>query len=165
MLADLGVRFTIVRPLPKTYIDGVALHVNRSPMIALTLRYDRIDAFWFTLMHEIAHIVAKHTQIHLDALYDRADEDEDAQEEETHRMARAWLLDSAALADFVKEAGPYFAESRIRRFAASQRRHPGIVLGCLQHDGHVDYKILRRLLVKVSPYLRDWIDAPKGHTG
>ena len=53
---NLGVRFAIVPHLSKTYLDGGALHLDNridQPVIALTLRYGRIDSFWFTLMHEI----------------------------------------------------------------------------------------------------------------
>ena len=43
--------------LPKTYLDGAALLVDReTPTIALTLRYDRLDNFWFVLLHELGHI-------------------------------------------------------------------------------------------------------------
>ena len=51
----------IVEPhLPKTYLDGAAfLTPSGNPVIAMTLRYDRIDNFWFVLMHELAH-VSKH---------------------------------------------------------------------------------------------------------
>ncbi|MHC5829519.1 MAG: HigA family addiction module antitoxin, partial [Nostoc sp.] len=60
LLADLGVHFVIVPHLKKTYLDGAAYYLNDKPIIALTLRYDRIDSFWFTLMHELAHIVLGH---------------------------------------------------------------------------------------------------------
>ncbi|PLZ93728.1 addiction module antidote protein, HigA family, partial [Fischerella thermalis CCMEE 5196] len=68
LLADLGVHFVIVPHLKKTYLDGAAHYLNDKPIIALTLRYDRIDSFWFTLMHELAHIVLGHQGIFLDNL-------------------------------------------------------------------------------------------------
>ena len=43
--------------LPRTHLDGAALRLpNGRPVIGLTLRYDRIDNFWFTVLHELAHI-------------------------------------------------------------------------------------------------------------
>ena len=43
--------------LPKTYLDGAALQLDDGrPVIGLTLRYDRIDNFWFCLLHELAHV-------------------------------------------------------------------------------------------------------------
>jgi HTH-type transcriptional regulator/antitoxin HigA len=57
VLAGAGVRFLIVETLPTTRIDGVCLWLDpESPVIALSLRYDRIDAFWHTLLHECAHV-------------------------------------------------------------------------------------------------------------
>ena len=46
--------------MPSTRIDGVCLWLNAdAPVIALSLRYDRIDAFWHTLLHECAHVKYK----------------------------------------------------------------------------------------------------------
>ena len=57
LLAKNGVPLVIVQHLPKTYLDGAALRLGDGrPVIALTLRYDRIDNFWFCLLHELAHV-------------------------------------------------------------------------------------------------------------
>ncbi|MBU0464142.1 MAG: ImmA/IrrE family metallo-endopeptidase [Proteobacteria bacterium] len=53
-----GIHLIIEPHLPKTYLDGAALLLEDStPVVGLTLRYDRIDNFWFCLLHELAHIV------------------------------------------------------------------------------------------------------------
>ncbi|QLE87612.1 ImmA/IrrE family metallo-endopeptidase [Shewanella sp. Scap07] len=52
-----GIHLIIEPHLPKTYLDGaVCISPDGNPVIALTLRYDRLDSFWFSLMHELAHI-------------------------------------------------------------------------------------------------------------
>ena len=57
VLAELGVSLQIASHLPRTYLDGAAMWVDGGrPVIGLTLRYDRIDNFWFTLLHELAHL-------------------------------------------------------------------------------------------------------------
>ena len=57
LLAKHGIPLVIERHLPKTYLDGVALRLGDGrPVIGLTLRYDRIDNFWFCLLHELAHV-------------------------------------------------------------------------------------------------------------
>jgi len=159
-LLNLGVRFVIVPHLPKTFVDGAVLYLDKSPVVALSLRYDRIDAFWFTLMHELAHIVARHREIHLDVLYgaDNGLANVSGQEQEANNMACDWLVDQEALDEFIEEVKPYFSKSGIERFAQSQHRHPGIVLGQLHHRKAVDYKNLRSLLVKVSPFVGNYID-------
>ncbi|MDR3692747.1 MAG: hypothetical protein P4L46_25425 [Fimbriimonas sp.] len=56
-LAQLGIRLVIVEHLKRTYLDGAAmLMTDGSPVIALTLRYDRIDSFWNNLVHELVHV-------------------------------------------------------------------------------------------------------------
>lgn len=57
ILADAGIRFVIVEALPSTRIDGVSTWLDKnSPVIGLSLRFDRIDTLWHTLFHEIHHI-------------------------------------------------------------------------------------------------------------
>ena len=57
LLAKRGISLVIERQLPKTYLDGVALRLGDGrPVIGLTLRHDRIDSFWFCLLHELAHV-------------------------------------------------------------------------------------------------------------
>src|SRR6202030_2569041 len=52
-----GIHLIILEHLPKTHLDGAALQLaDGTPVIGLTLRYDRIDNFWFCLLHELAHI-------------------------------------------------------------------------------------------------------------
>ena len=56
-LAKHGIPLVIERHLPRTYLDGAALRLGDGrPVVALTLRYDRIDSFWFCLLHELAHV-------------------------------------------------------------------------------------------------------------
>jgi HTH-type transcriptional regulator/antitoxin HigA len=56
-LNQSGIHLIIEPHLPKTYLDGaVCLSATGNPVIALTLRHDRLDNFWFSLMHELAHI-------------------------------------------------------------------------------------------------------------
>lgn len=162
-LARRGVRFVLLRHLPKTDLDGAAFWLEEGPVVALTLRYDRIDSFWFTLMHELAHLAEGRGDAYLDRLEDDGvDEAEPAPpdpcEEAANRLASRWLLAPEAFNDFVARTGPRFSRASIEAFAASQGRHPGIVLGRLQRAGVVPYRNLRGLLVKVSPMLEGHID-------
>ena len=65
-LAEHGIGFEFVPHLPRTHLDGAALRLpDGRPVVAMTLRYDRIDNFWFTLLHELAHV-----RLHLDGFGD-----------------------------------------------------------------------------------------------
>ena len=60
-LQNVGIRLVIVPHFKKTYLDGAALlNKKGEPIIALSLRHDRLDNFWFTLSHELAHLVLGH---------------------------------------------------------------------------------------------------------
>lgn len=56
-LANHGIHLVCLEHLPRTHLDGAALQLaDGTPVIGLTLRYDRLDNFWFCLLHELAHI-------------------------------------------------------------------------------------------------------------
>ena len=56
-LAKKGIVLVIEEHLPGTYLDGAAMMLETgNPVVALTLRYDRLDNFWFVLMHELGHV-------------------------------------------------------------------------------------------------------------
>jgi HTH-type transcriptional regulator/antitoxin HigA len=60
-LQNKGIKLVAVSHFKRTYLDGAALINKRGePIIALSLRYDRLDNFWFTLAHELAHLVLGH---------------------------------------------------------------------------------------------------------
>lgn len=157
LLNTLGIRFVILPALPKTFIDGAVCDVDTTPTIALTLRYDRIDSFWFTLMHELAHLVLGHTALHLDRMDDDTQQCE-AQEVAANEQARGWLINQQALKTFIARVKPYFAKEKVIRFAAEQHVHPGIVVGQLMYNDAVKFNYQRSLLVKVSPFLTPWMD-------
>lgn len=152
ILAEYGIRFLVLRHLGRTYLDGSVLEVSGQPAVVLTLRYDRIDSFWFTLLHELAHIYKAHKGDYLDRDVDHSNGD--ANEDEANQLAAEWLVPSESLSNFKKRSTPYYSSARIEEYAHSIARHPGIVLGQLQKDSTVPYKNLRALLVRVSPSLQ-----------
>jgi HTH-type transcriptional regulator / antitoxin HigA len=159
MLNDLGVRFVIVRHLPRTYIDGAVCDLLApNPIVALTLRYDRVDSFWFTLMHECAHLVLGHKDSHLDNLDDQT-HTATAQEQEANTLAAQCLVNQAELDTFISRTRPFFARNKVIQFARRQHVHPGIVVGQLQRRGELPYTHLRALLDKASPHLARWFDS------
>ena len=97
-LKDHGVTLVIEKHFEKTKLDGAAIMFNKAnPIIGLTLRYDRIDSFWFTLMHELAHI-ALHINKDNDLFYDELDDVKglqlDAMEREADQLASEALVNS-----------------------------------------------------------------------
>ncbi len=153
VLSDAGVRFVVVEPFPGSKIDGVCCWLSKSkPVIGMTLRFDRIDNFWFVLRHEIEHVLQRHgqTAVIVDTELDRAIGEEQQPEEE--RIANVGAADfcvpKTELDDFIARVSPAFSRRCVEGFAATLQVHPGIVVGQLQRRlGR--YDLFRNLLVKV----------------
>ena len=156
VLSAAGIRFLIVEPLPHTKIDGVCFWLDSdSPVIALSVRYDRIDWFWHTLMHEIAHIKNKDgtEALTLDTELVGVDaqpfEDKGEAEKHADLFATNFLVNQAKLDRFVARVHPLYSKLKISAFAYSNEVHPGIVVGQLQHRKKIAYAHSRDLLVKI----------------
>jgi len=159
LLLDAGVHFVIVPHLPKTYLDGATWPFEKKPVIALTARYDRIDSFWFTLMHEIAHIMNRHSGLFLDDLY--SDDPKDDIEKVADSDACKWLIDQEKLNNFIRttsRGSKVISRAAILHFARELKRHPGILVGQLHFRKTLDYRHHRGLLSRFKVLLADWID-------
>ncbi len=144
VLANAGVRFLILEHLPRTGIDGVTFWLDeKSPVIALSLRYGRIDAFWYTLAHELCHVwrrdglrrgqaIVLDTELVRDA---ETAEPELESEKEVDAQAAAFLVQQSELDDFILRTSPLYSKKKIANFAARIKVHPGIVVGQLQFRG------------------------------
>lgn len=157
VLADHGIRLLIIEALPKTAIDGVCFWLDRkSPVIVLSLRYDRIDSFWFTLMHELCHVKNKdglEDPVTVDTLMFGKDaqpfETKTQQEKQADTFASQFLVDQERLLKFIARVRPYYYKARITNFANLMQVHPGLVVGQLQHRKVIDWSHNREMLPKV----------------
>lgn len=144
-LADEGVALVIVPHLKRTYLDGCALftEANRT-VIGMTIRYDRIDYFWFTLMHELAH-AALHastgTTIFLDDL--QFNQSDDPRETESDRLAMEVLIPES----FWKDVALNLEWNRdtAERLAEELEIHPAIVAGRMRFEAK-NYRILSQVV-------------------
>lgn len=150
VLAESGVRFLVVEHLPKTKIDGTCLWLNKqSPVIGLSLRFDRIDWFWHTLGHELGH-VKRRDGFSLDSDLDRrAGDAKPLQEREADKFASGLLIKPEDIDDFCARVRPLYSKKRIEGFAARVGVHPGVVVGQLHHRDEISYSHSREMLVKV----------------
>jgi HTH-type transcriptional regulator / antitoxin HigA len=142
VLSEAGIRFLIVAPLAGSKIDGACFWLSdNEPVVALSFRYDRVDWFWHTLIHELAHV--KHgdgkTVAALDIRLVGAD-------------AVAFLVDQEELSDFIKRT-PVFSRLKLVGFAKRLGVHPGIVVGQLQYRKLVPYTNFRPLLSSVKQFI------------
>jgi len=157
ILSDAGIKFLIVEPLPQSKIDGVTLWIDNSPVIALSLRYDRIDWFWFTLTHELAGHVKNGDGkgdkpiLDVDLLEQQNNANRPQCEIEADKNAASFLIPQNELDDFIARVSPLYSKTRIIGFANKIHVHPGIVVGQLQHSSRneLNYSQHREMLVKV----------------
>ncbi|MCW2482722.1 ImmA/IrrE family metallo-endopeptidase, partial [Candidatus Symbiopectobacterium sp. NZEC135] len=129
-----GICVIIEPPLTGTAIDGAALKdTDGRPIIALTLRQDRLDNFWFTLLHEVVHIW-KHVDSNntfvddLETLKDSADK----MEAEANRIARDTLIPRIVW----KRSSAYLTPSKstIDELSRELRIHPSIIAGRIRRE-------------------------------
>jgi HTH-type transcriptional regulator / antitoxin HigA len=83
-----GVKLVIEPHFPHTKLDGAAILQSGIPIVAITLRHDRIDNYWFTLLHECAHVIKHLSEDNSLILDDFESETDDAKEHEANILAR-----------------------------------------------------------------------------
>ena len=157
ILQKCGIRFLIVEGLPSAKIDGVCFWLSDSaPVIALAMRFDRIDNFWFVLRHELEHARCGHgkTIITIDSDMESGSENGEILEEE--RVANEAAADFCAPAkkmdSFIARKSPLFSERDLLGFSKIHKTHPGLATGQI-HARTERYELFRKHLVKVSPYV------------
>lgn len=133
ILASCGIRFVIVEPLPSSKIDGVCFWLNETaPVIGMSMRFDRIDNFWFVLRHELEHVICEHgkSRITIDA-DSEGDQSHIENEEETiaNLAASEFCVPQKMLDSFIARKEPTFADRDILGLAATLKIHPGLVAG------------------------------------
>lgn len=162
VLAESGIRLVLVEALPSTRIDGVCTWLDRhSPIIGISLRLDRIDGFWFTLLHELHHV--KHHAGQENPILDVNLVGEDAKfindkpemERRADEFAATFPIKKSDLDNFIARIRPLYSKQRVQAFAARMMVHPGIVVGQLQHRGEIPYSHQREMLVKVRHLLTE----------
>lgn len=131
-LARHGIAVVIEPHLKGTQLDGAALKdADGTPIVGLTLRYDRLDNFWFTLMHEVAHLW-KHVAGE-DAFLDDLDaSSEDRREVEANRLAREAFIPRVLW----RRSEAFIAPSKesIESLAKELKIHPAIIAGRLRKE-------------------------------
>lgn len=145
LVEGIGITVIVEQHLSATHLDGAAILDNDgSAVIGLTLRFNRVDSFWFTFMHELAHVM-KHLSLPGDAFLDRLEDCEanEALEIEANRIARDSLVSRAAWrrSELVGAA----SRERILQVARELKIHPAIVAGRVRRETG-NYRVFGDLL-------------------
>jgi HTH-type transcriptional regulator/antitoxin HigA len=156
ILAECGIRFVIVESLRSAKIDGVCLWLNdNAPVIGMSLRFDRIDNFWFVLRHEIEHVLRGHgngtfvldAELTAESAQGSAGSVPD-DERVANEVAANFCVPALYIEQFIARKAPLITKRDMLGFANTIRVHPGIVAGQLQRKTG-RYDLFRDQLVKV----------------
>lgn len=144
-LAKNGIYMVVEEHLEQTYLDGAAfLSPQGKPVVAITLRYDRLDNFWFTLLHELAHIELGHVNKEHRAIYDsnlNPDDTDVIEKEANDRAFEAFGLDKPELVNV-------FQYADIVSLAKKYKIAESIIIGQVRRIKN-DYRLFSRKMGKV----------------
>jgi HTH-type transcriptional regulator/antitoxin HigA len=134
ILADFGIILVYIYALPGMSADGAVFHLSTGhAVIAMSLRYPRLDYFWFTLLHELAHLVLHNDQFEDPVFFDvEAAEGRDKAEKAANRLAKDSIVDRESW----RNCGPKYdtSERAVHLYAAEQGVHPGLIAGLLRKE-------------------------------
>lgn len=145
-LANAGVALVLCPHFPGTRTHGATYWLGREKaVLMLTIRGKWADIFWFSLFHELGHILIHERQAVF--IEDGCDgPDLVKKEEAANRFAADHLVPPRDYALFVR--GRDFRPPAIRAFADSIGIGLGVVVGRLQHDGHLARSVGNDLRVR-----------------
>lgn len=162
ILAEVGVRVVFVAPMAGSRMDGACFWLaDDKPVVGMTLRFDRIDNFWFVLRHELEHVLredGKDDGPIIDTDVGGANGELPESEVRANEAGANFCVPSDQLENFIARIQPYFSEQKVLQFAQTINVHPGLVVGQLQRKlGRHDF--LRKYQVKVRAFVLPSADA------
>lgn len=126
ILNDCGISFVLLPYLTKSNIYGVTKWFSKeNVMLAISNRGGKADLFWFTLFHEISHILMEHRRVALINMAGDVDKEAD-------KYASNILISENDWNEFIKNTN--FTKELIAEFAKKVNIHPCIVLGRLHKE-------------------------------
>jgi HTH-type transcriptional regulator/antitoxin HigA len=141
-----GIHLVCERHLSKTHLDGAALKLpDGSRAVALTLRHDRLDNFWFTLFHELAHVALHLDNDGADAFFD--DLTDETKKDKCEKAADKLAAD-ALIPESEWKAARFKRNTRtadIVAFAEKLRISPAIPAGRIRYEAK-DFAVFKPLI-------------------
>lgn len=161
-LADAGIALVIERHFQKTYLDGAAMLDDGKPIVALTLRHDRVDNFWFALLHELVHVSKHLTKDQMFIADNLDDKTRSGTEEEEADEGASEALIPAGEWKKAKVRITHTAADAIE-LATKLRIHPAIVAGRVRHETS-NWRLLSGLIGTRGEVSRNFEDQLGGLT-
>lgn len=129
ILKNYGIRLVFIEKLKSSKIDGACLWINgkNDPVVAMSLRYDRIDNFWFILRHELEHVRKGEGKS-----WGEMDNIE-TMEDEANQAFQHFIDPKNSIAEFIKTNGGHISSIAVEKLATALKIHPGLVAGQVHH--------------------------------
>ena len=132
LLNESGVALILVPELAGTRLNGASWWRGNRAVVQLSLRHKSDDQFWFTLFHELAHLL---TDKHKNFVDGAELQVRSRAEQEADKFARDCLISPVVWQEFIEHQS--FDSKTVQDFAKSEEIAPGIVVGRLQREGLV----------------------------
>ena len=148
ILSRSGIRLVFIE-CKRSKIDGFCMWLNEeSPVIGMSLRFDREDYFWFTLFHELAHVkqgygadVGVDCDLNFSIGLNRLEENANA-------LAQSVCVDPTLMEQLVGESNGRFTDKAVRDFALEHGLNVSVLAGQVRHRFN-RYNILSKLIKEV----------------
>ena len=137
-LADCGIALVFLPHLKESFLQGASFMDGNKIVVGLTARGKDADKFWFSLLHELAHIALGH----LGHPNGTSEDDEKAAD----KWSSETLIISEDFEAFRRDRD--YSERSVLQFAKAQGIAPGIVVGRMQMEGMIKYSMLNNLKEK-----------------
>jgi HTH-type transcriptional regulator / antitoxin HigA len=133
ILAESGIILVYIYALPGMSADGAVFHLSTGhPVIAMSLRFPRLDYFWFTLLHELAHLVLHNDKLKEPVFFDVEGEETDLIEKAANRLAKDSLVDRNSWRNCTPKYDP--SDRAVKAYASEQGVHASIIAGLLARE-------------------------------
>lgn len=156
-LVDMGIALVFENHFNKTYLDGAAMFDGDRPVVALTLRHNRLDNFWFALMHELVH-VQKHLRPDNSFIADNLEDkihQQSQEEREADDGAREILIPQAEWLE--SDLGVSPSMDAAIALADKLRIHPTIVAGRVRFESG-NWRLLSSIKAEVRFQFLDQLE-------
>ena len=140
ILASCGIAIVYLPELKGSFLHGITFHDNKKIVLGITMRGKYADKFWFSLFHEIAHILLHHIQKGFSIT--------EKHEEEANKMSEDLLIPASSLENFYRAHD--FSKTSIVDFANRIGTSPGIVVGRMQRNSKIGYNMFNDLKLKYA---------------
>lgn len=145
LLKECGIALIYEPHLPNTYVNGVSYKITPDKaIIMISDRGKKDDILWFTLFHEIAHLI-KHSK--KEVFIDLENAEVNDIEIEADEYARNILIPDNIYNKFIENN--LFDEKNIKNFSLDNNISTGIIVGRLQKDGYIGWNQFNNLITRI----------------